>query len=168
MPNHPRGVCLASVADRNRVGRRTGRRWPFTTRWFSPSINVSKSMVKDIRDKALALEEYARQACNIEAERKAADIRIRAERNKRLQFAIEKTWASRPETCYTLDVKEESEAKDPDQEARDQQRGERFRQEDEDCGVGASQEADRRQREARRTGLDGLVARKPRPNYLGF
>jgi len=36
--------------------------------------------VKDLRDKALALEEYARQACNIEAETKAAKIRIRAER----------------------------------------------------------------------------------------
>jgi hypothetical protein len=36
--------------------------------------------VKDIRDKSLALEEYARQANNTQAERKAAEIRIRAER----------------------------------------------------------------------------------------
>jgi hypothetical protein len=36
--------------------------------------------VKDIRDRALALEYYARQAQNVEAERKAAEIRIRAER----------------------------------------------------------------------------------------
>ena len=36
--------------------------------------------VKDIRDKAAALETYARQARNTEAERKAADVRLRAER----------------------------------------------------------------------------------------
>ncbi len=36
--------------------------------------------VKELRDKALALEAYARQAMNTEAERKAASVRIRAER----------------------------------------------------------------------------------------
>jgi hypothetical protein len=36
--------------------------------------------VKDIRDKAMALEAYARQAKNTEAERKAADVRLRGER----------------------------------------------------------------------------------------
>lgn len=36
--------------------------------------------VKDIRDKAIALEAYYRQARNLEAERQAANVRLRAER----------------------------------------------------------------------------------------
>jgi hypothetical protein len=66
------------------------------------------------------------------------------------------------ETKYTKVVKEEDEAKNSDQEARDQQRGERFRKADEDCGVGASHQGsdeDRKQGEGRRRRLGGLVAR---------
>jgi hypothetical protein len=36
--------------------------------------------VKDIRDRALAFEIYSRQAMNVEAERQACEIRLRAER----------------------------------------------------------------------------------------
>lgn len=36
--------------------------------------------VKDIRDKAMAIEAYAKQAMNTEAERQACNIRLRAER----------------------------------------------------------------------------------------
>lgn len=55
--------------------------------------------VKDIRDKMLALEEYARQACNVKAEWKAAEIRIRAERKAgQLLREIEKGKPGRPKS----------------------------------------------------------------------
>lgn len=41
---------------------------------------VAVDEAKDIRDKALALEAYYRQARNLDAEREAANIRLRAER----------------------------------------------------------------------------------------
>jgi hypothetical protein len=50
-----------------------------------------------IRDKMLALEEYARQACNCKAEWKAAEIRIRAERKAgQLLKEIERSKGGQP------------------------------------------------------------------------
>jgi|SRR3954453_3725052 hypothetical protein len=43
--------------------------------------------VKDIRDKAMAMEVYLRQAKNTEAERRACEIRLRAERKAGELFA---------------------------------------------------------------------------------
>ena len=43
--------------------------------------------VKDIRDKALALEAYAKQAMNFEAERQCAEIRVRTERQRGIMLS---------------------------------------------------------------------------------
>jgi hypothetical protein len=52
--------------------------------------------VKDIRDQAIAFEIYARQAHNVEAERKACEIRLRAERKAgALSAKLEKAQGAR-------------------------------------------------------------------------
>jgi hypothetical protein len=61
--------------------------------------------VKDIRDRAKALEVYAQQAQNVEAERKACEIRLRAERKAgQLLAGMDKAKAA-PGNQYTGPVK---------------------------------------------------------------
>ena len=53
--------------------------------------------VKDIRDKAIAMEAYARQSRNTEAERRACEIRLRAERKcGELLKELERSKGGRP------------------------------------------------------------------------
>jgi hypothetical protein len=63
---------MASINSRRRS-------WPYAMcSAIAECYRIDK--VKDIYDKAFALELYARQAKNTDAERKAANIRLRAER----------------------------------------------------------------------------------------
>lgn len=63
--------------------------------------------VKDIHDKALAIELYSRQAGNVEAERQACEVRLRAERRwgelRKTQVApVGRPKTSQPTTFKTL------------------------------------------------------------------
>ena len=58
--------------------------------------------VKNIRDQAVALEHYARQAQNTDNERQACEIRLRAERKAgQLLAQIEKTKGGRPSKTHS-------------------------------------------------------------------
>ena len=66
------------------------------------AICESVDEVKDVRDKALALEAYAKQAKNFDAERKCATVRVRAERKcGELLAGLEKNSGKRNDlTCF--------------------------------------------------------------------
>lgn len=61
--------------------------------------------VKDLRDKAIAIEMYARQAKNVEAERQACEIRLRAERRWGQLRKTEVAPAHRPKASQDARVK---------------------------------------------------------------
>jgi hypothetical protein len=70
-------------------------RYDAMTRAIAECVAVDE--IKDIRDKALAMERYAQQAMNVEAERQANEIRLRAERRfGELSVEIEKDVGGRP------------------------------------------------------------------------
>jgi hypothetical protein len=74
------GGQFGSHASRRRDGGDSGilsapRRW---ANFLASFCCYDLDEVKDIRDKMIALEQYVRQARNIEAGRHAAEIRLRA------------------------------------------------------------------------------------------
>jgi hypothetical protein len=70
-------------------------RYDAMCRAIEAAYNVDE--VKDIRDQAIALEIYARQAHNVEAERQACEIRLRAERKAgKLSTQLERSSGGRP------------------------------------------------------------------------
>jgi hypothetical protein len=78
-PSGPELEAQAQLQCAERDGRSTGLvRYDAMCRAISEAHKVDE--VKNIRDKALAIQIYARQAQNHEAERQACEIRLRAER----------------------------------------------------------------------------------------
>jgi len=74
--------------------------------------------LKDLRDRAMALEYYARQAQNVENERKAAEVRIRAERRAGVLLKeMEKTPGARTDLTSSHDGERLSEYQQATQEA---------------------------------------------------
>jgi hypothetical protein len=67
-----------SVAPALRTNPASLARYDAMCRAIEAAYKVDE--VKDVRDQAIALEIYARQAHNVEAERQACEIRLRAER----------------------------------------------------------------------------------------
>jgi hypothetical protein len=78
--SHPAAAAgqMASHTPAVRSKTSTLARYDAMCRAIEAAYEVDE--VKEIRDQAIALETYARQARNVEAERRACEIRLRAER----------------------------------------------------------------------------------------
>lgn len=91
---------LAGLAPLSEVAAPQGEAFPLARydamcRAIDAAYEVDE--VKDIRDRALAFEVYARQAKNIDAERRACEVRLRAERKAgELDQRREKAKGGRP------------------------------------------------------------------------
>jgi hypothetical protein len=92
-------VSELSTIERRRDGDLTPALYDNMCRAIDAAYEVDEA--KDIRDKAMAMEVYLRQARNTEAERRACEIRLRAERKAgHLLKQVEKAKAS-PGNQYT-------------------------------------------------------------------